>query len=55
MSRIREHVPVVVARPLPRGGGVAEDHGAPEARQLPGVWTRGRKKTESAKIEHVSR
>ena len=26
---------------------MAEDHGAPEARQLPRVWTRGRKETES--------
>ena len=26
---------------------MAEDHGAPEAGQLPRVWTRGRKGTES--------
>ena len=26
---------------------MAEDHGAPEAEQLPRVWTRGRKDTES--------
>ena len=26
---------------------MAEDHGAPEAGQLPRVWTRGRKETES--------
>ena len=25
---------------------MAEDHGAPEAKQLPRVWTRGRKETE---------
>ena len=34
-------------RPLPRDGGMAEDHGAPEAGQLSRVWTRGRKETES--------
>ena len=38
---------LLVARPLPRDGGMAEDHGAPEARQLPRVWTRCGKKTES--------
>ena len=39
---------VVVGYPtLPRDGGMAEDHGAPEAGQLPRVWTRGRKETES--------
>ena len=38
---------VVVARPLPRIGGMAEDHGSPEAGQLPRVWTKGRKVTES--------
>ena len=26
---------LLVARPLPRDGGMAEDHGAPEAGQLP--------------------
>ena len=26
---------------------MAEDHGAPEAEQLPSVWTRGRRETES--------
>ena len=26
---------------------MAEDHGAPEAGQLPMVWTRGRRETES--------
>ena len=38
---------LLVTRPLPRDGGMAEDHGAPEAEQLPRVWTRGRKETES--------
>ena len=26
---------------------MAEDHGAPEAGQLPTAWTRGRRETES--------
>ena len=30
---------------------MAEDHGAPEAGQLPRAWTRGRKETESPKSE----
>ena len=39
---------VVVGYPiLQRNGGMAEDHGGPEARQLPRVWTRGRKEIES--------
>ena len=38
---------LLVTRPLPRDGGMAEDHGAPEAGQLPRVWTKGRKETES--------
>ena len=32
---------------LPRDGGMAEDHGAPEAGQLPRVWTRGHREIES--------
>ena len=41
-------VVVVVVYPTPSGdGGMAEDHGAPEAGQLPRVWTRGHKETES--------
>ena len=40
-------VGVVFARPLPRDGGMAEDHGAPDTQQLPKAWTRGRKETES--------
>ena len=32
-------VVVVVIRPIPRDGGMAEDHGAPEAAQLPNAWT----------------
>ena len=38
---------LLFTRPLPRDGGMAEDHGAPEAGQLPRVWTRGHKETES--------
>ena len=38
---------LLVTRPFPMDGGMAEDHGAPEAGQLPRVWTRGRKETES--------
>ena len=33
--------------PLPRDGGMAEDHGAPKAGKLPRVWTGGRTETES--------
>ena len=40
-------VVVVVTEPLPRDGGMAEDHGALEAGRLPRAWTRGRKETES--------
>ena len=38
---------LLVTRPLRRDGGMAEDHGAPEAGQLLRVWTRGRKETQS--------
>ena len=38
---------LLFTRPLPRDGGMAEDHGAPEAGQLPRVWTRGRKEIKS--------
>ena len=38
---------VVFTRPLPRDGGIAGDHGAPEAGQLPRAWTRGRRETGS--------
>ena len=38
---------LLVTRPLPRDGGMAEDHGAPEAGQLPRVWTKGCTETES--------
>ena len=40
-------VVVVVGYPTPSDEGMAEDHGAPEAGQLPRVWTRGRRETES--------
>ena len=42
-----EVVVVVVTRYLPRDGGMAEDHGAPEPGQLLKVLTRGRGVTES--------
>ena len=38
---------LLVTRPLPRDGGMTENHGAPEAGQLSRVWTRGRKEKES--------
>ena len=38
---------LLITRPLPRDGGMAEDHKAPEVEQLSRVWTRGRKETES--------
>ena len=38
---------LLVTRPLSRDGGMAGDHGAPEGGQLPKVWTRGRRETES--------
>ena len=45
-------VVVVVGYPLlSRDGGMAGDHGAPEARKLPKVWTRGRRETDSLKTE----
>ena len=40
-------VGIVVTRALPRDGGMAEDHGAVEARQLSSALTRGCKETES--------
>ena len=38
---------LLFTRPLARDGGMAEDHGAPEAGQLLRVWTRGRREIES--------
>ena len=40
-------VVIVVTRLLPRDGGMAEDHGSPEAGQLPRAWTKDRKQAES--------
>ena len=46
------HVVVVVGYPtLPRDGGMAEDHGAPEAGKLPRAWTRTRRDRKSTKSE----
>ena len=38
---------LLFTRPLPRDGGMAEDHEAPEAEQLPRVRTRGRREIDS--------
>ena len=38
---------LLVTRSFPRDMGMTDDHGAPEAGQLPRVWTRGRTETES--------
>ena len=38
---------VVVTQPPLRDGRIAEDHGAPEARQLARDCTRGRRETDS--------
>ena len=38
---------LLITRPLPRDGGMAGNHGAPEAGQLSRVWTRGHRETES--------
>ena len=46
-SFTQDPVVVVVTRLLPRDGGMAEDHGAPEAGKFPKVWTRHCKETES--------
>ena len=40
---------LLFTRPLPRDGGMVEDHGAPEAGQLSKIWTRGRRETERRK------
>ena len=47
---VSSHFVVVVGYPTPsEGWGMAEDHGAPEAGQLPRVWTRGRRGTKLPK------
>ena len=38
---------LLATRTLPRDGGMAEDHGAPDAGQLPRAWTIGCRETES--------
>ena len=48
-------VVVVVTRPLLRNGGMAEHHGAPEARQLFSTWTRNCKETKSCQERAVQR
>ena len=47
MWKYRWYLLLLITRPLLRDGGMAEDHRAPEARQLPRVWTRGRTETQS--------
>ena len=42
---------LLFTRPLLRDGGMAEDHGVPEAGQLSRVWTTARKEIESPKSE----
>ena len=42
---------LLVTRPLPRDGGMTEDYGAPEAKQLSRVWIRGRRETESERCK----
>ena len=42
---------VVVIRLLPRDGGMAEDHGAPESGQLFRAWTRDRREKKLPKSE----
>ena len=42
---------LLITRPLSRDGGMKEDHGAPEAGQLPRVWTKGQRDRESPKSE----
>ena len=39
---------VEVPRPLPRDGGMAEEHGTQKARQLPRAWNRGRRQTKQS-------
>ena len=38
---------LLITKRLPRNGGMTENHGAPEAGQLPRAWARGRRETES--------
>ena len=44
---------VVVIRLIPRDGGMAEDHGAPEAGQLPKAWTGDCKERERVAKERA--
>ena len=38
---------LLITQPLLRDGGMADNHGAPQAGQLPRTWNRGRRETES--------
>ena len=42
-------VVAIATQLLPRDGGTVEDHGAPEAKQLPRAWTRGCRERKSSK------
>ena len=46
-------VVVVVTRPLVKDGGIAEDHGALEAGQLPRAWTRCLREIESERAKSL--
>ena len=48
-------VVVVVTRPLPRDGGMAEDHGAPETGQLNRAWIEVVKRQRVAKKRAAQR
>ena len=48
-------VAVVVTRALPKDGGMAEDHGAPEAGQFPRAWTSRRERQRVAKEQAAQR
>ena len=38
---------LLIIRPFPGDGGMAEDHGARKAGQLPRIWTRGPREADS--------
>ena len=46
-QREESYLIVVVTQPLSRDGDMAEDYGAPEARQLSRAWARGCRDIES--------
>ena len=52
---LQRFIVVVVTLPLPMDKGMEEDHGAPEAGQLPRAWIRGREETESRQRARAQR